>query len=101
MPSQDATRVAAADRSTPATTLVRAARRRSPLGLITCATAPSNAHNQAMLAHERFGRRAACADCRFVDRPGDIAETVGAAVTVALGQFAPVADVDSVPEVPH
>jgi len=53
-----------------------------------------------MLAHERFVR-AACADCRFVDLPGDIADTVGAAVTVALGQFAPVADVDSVPEVPH
>jgi len=53
-----------------------------------------------MLAHERFGR-AACADCRFVYRPGDIVDTVGAAVTVALGQFAPVADVDSVPEVPH
>jgi hypothetical protein len=28
-------------------------------------------------------------------------DAVGAAVTVALGQFAPVADVDSVPEVPH
>jgi hypothetical protein len=53
-----------------------------------------------MLAHERFVR-AACADCRFVDRPGDIADTVSAAVTVALGQFAPVANVDSVPEVPH
>jgi hypothetical protein len=98
MPSHDATRVAAADRSTPATTLVGAARRRSPLALITCATAPSNADNQPMLAHERFGR-AVCADCRFVD--GDIADTVGAAVTVALGQFAPVAGVDSVPEVPH
>ena len=100
MPSHDATRVAAAGRSTPATTLVGAARRRSPLALTTCATAQSNAHNQLMLAHERFGR-AACADCRFVDRPGDIADTVSAAVTVALGQFAPVANVDSVPEVPH
>jgi hypothetical protein len=100
MPSHDATRVAAADRSTPAITLVGAARRRSPLALITCATAPTNAHNQPMLAHERFVR-AACADCRFVDRPGDIADTVSAAVTVALGQFAPVANVDSVPEVPH
>jgi len=99
MPSHDATRVATGDSSTPATTLVGAARRRSPLALITCATAPSNAHNPPMRARERFVR-AACADCRFVDRPGDIVDTAGAAVTVALGQFAPVADVDSVPEVP-
>jgi len=99
MPSHDATRVAAADRSTPTTAVVGPARRRSQLALITCATAPSNAHNQPMLAHERFVR-SACADCRFVDRPGDIVDAVGAAVTVALGQFAPVADVDSVPEVP-